>query len=66
MNGRSQMQGGKNCDNNANRFFWDSYWLEIWKNHLCPFMGLNGGTVAIWTQYYKRTGRMEPIPFCTL
>jgi hypothetical protein len=26
---------------NANRFFWDSHWLAIWSNHLCPSMGLN-------------------------
>jgi hypothetical protein len=41
------MQRGKNWilpkENNANRFFRDSYWLEIWSNHLCP----NGGSVAI-------------------
>jgi hypothetical protein len=34
MNGKSQMQGGKNWiltkDINANQFFWDSHWLEIW------------------------------------
>ncbi len=45
MNGRSQMQGGKNWilpkKTHANRFFWDSHWLEIWKNHLCPSMGPN-------------------------
>jgi hypothetical protein len=32
---------------NANRFFWDSHWLEIWSNHSCPLMGPNGGTVAM-------------------
>jgi hypothetical protein len=26
---------------NANRFFWDSHWLEIWKNHLGLSMGPN-------------------------
>jgi hypothetical protein len=31
---------------NANRFFWDSPWLEIWSNHFCPSMGQNGGSVA--------------------
>jgi hypothetical protein len=50
MNGRFQMQGGKNWilpkKVNANRFFWDSHWLEIWSNHFCPSMGLNGGSVA--------------------
>ncbi len=34
------MQGDKNYilpkEMNANRFFWDSHWLEIWSNHLCP------------------------------
>jgi hypothetical protein len=51
MNGRFQMQGGKNWilpkEMNANRFFWDSHWLEIWSNHFCPSMGPNGGSVAM-------------------
>ncbi len=51
MNGRFQMQGGKNRilpkEMNANRFFWDSHWLEIWSNHFCPSMGPNGGSVAM-------------------
>jgi hypothetical protein len=50
MNGKFQMQGRKNWilpkKINANRFFWDSHWLEIWSNHFCPSMGLNGGSVA--------------------
>ncbi len=50
MNGRFQMQGGKNGILpkyiNANRFFWDCHWLEIWSNHFCPSMGLNEGSVA--------------------
>jgi hypothetical protein len=37
MNVRFQMQGGKNRflpkEMTANRFFWDSHWLEIWTNH---------------------------------
>jgi hypothetical protein len=45
------MQGGKNSilpkEINANRFFCDSHWLEIWKNHLCPSMGSNGGSLAM-------------------
>jgi hypothetical protein len=32
---------------NANRFFWDSHWLEIWSNHLFPSMGPNGEIVAM-------------------
>ena len=51
MNGIFQMQGGKNWifpkEMNANRFFWDSHWLEIWSNHFCPSMGPNGGIVAM-------------------
>ncbi len=43
MNGRSLLQGGKNWilpkEINANRFFWDSHWLEIWSNHFCPSYG---------------------------
>ncbi len=50
MNGRIQMQGGKNWILpkwvNASRFFWDSHWLEIWSNYFGPSMGLNGGSVA--------------------
>jgi hypothetical protein len=51
MNGSFQMQGGKNWflpkEMNANRFFWDSHWLEIWSNHFYPSMGPNGGSVAM-------------------
>jgi hypothetical protein len=51
MNGRFQKQGGKNWflpnEMNANRFFWDSHWLEIWSNHFYPSMGPNGGSVAM-------------------
>ncbi len=51
MNGRSQIQGGKNWilpkEMNANRFFWDSHWLKIWPNHFFPSMGPNGGSVAM-------------------
>jgi hypothetical protein len=31
----------------ANRFFRDSHLLEIWKNHLCPSMGPNKGSVPM-------------------
>ncbi len=45
------MQGGKNwfflIKINANKFFWDSHWLEIWSNQFCPSMGPNGGSVAM-------------------
>jgi hypothetical protein len=51
MNGRFQMQGGKNWflpkEMNANRFFWDSHWLEILSNHFYPSMGPNGGSMAM-------------------
>ncbi len=50
MNGIFQMQGGKNRILPkyiiANRFCWDSHWLEIWSNHFCPSLGPNGGSVA--------------------
>ncbi len=40
MNRRSQMQGGKNWflpkEINANRFFWDSHWLETCKTTYFP------------------------------
>jgi hypothetical protein len=32
---------------NENRFFLDSHWLEIWKNHFCRSMEPNGGRVAM-------------------
>jgi hypothetical protein len=45
MNGIFQMLGGKNWilpkEINANRFFWDSHWLEIWSNHLYLSLGPN-------------------------
>ncbi len=45
------MQGGKNWilskEMNANRFFLEAHWLEIWSNHFCPSMGPNGGSVAM-------------------
>jgi hypothetical protein len=51
MNGRFHMQGGKNWflpkEMNANRFLWDSHWLEFWSNHFYPSMGPNGGSVAM-------------------
>jgi hypothetical protein len=51
MNRSSQVLGGKKwilpIEMNANRFFWDSHWQEIWSNHLCPSMGPNGGIVAM-------------------
>ncbi len=57
MNGRFQMQGGKNWflpkEMNANRFFWDSHWLEIWSNHFYPSMGPNGGSVAMDSVQYS-------------
>ncbi len=54
MNSWTQMQGGQNWilpkEINANRFFWDSYWLEIWKNQLCPSFGPDGGSAASATE----------------
>ncbi len=58
MNGRAQMQGCKNRilpkEMNANGFFRDSHSLEIWKNHFCPSMGPNGGSVACECGYGLR------------
>ncbi len=57
MNGRFQMQGGKNWilpkQINANRFFWDSHWLEIWSNHFCPIWNRMEGA-WLWTQGFSR------------
>jgi hypothetical protein len=67
MNGRFQMQGGKNWflpkEMNANRFFWDSHWLEIWSNHFYPSMGPNGGSVAMDSVLFFMNRRG---PLCTL
>ncbi len=47
------MQRGKNWilpkQRNANRFFQDSHWLEIWSNLLFSSMGPNGGIVTMDT-----------------
>jgi hypothetical protein len=49
VNGRFQMQGGKNWifpkEMNSNQFFQDSHWLEIWSKHIFPSMGPNGASV---------------------
>jgi hypothetical protein len=62
MNGRTQMQGGKNLifpeDIDANRFFRASPWLEIWKKHFCPSMEPNGGRVAMDSVYL---GKFKPV-----
>ena len=67
MNGRFQMQGGKNWilpkEMNANRFFWDSHWLEIWSNHFCPSMGPNGGIVAMDSAGKRQTERENLVWF---
>jgi hypothetical protein len=51
MHEKSKMQGGKHWilpkERNANWFFGDSHWLEIWKNHLHSFKELNRGSVAL-------------------
>ncbi len=58
MNGRFQMQGGKNWilpkEMNANRFFYDSHWLEILSIHFCPSMGPNEGSVAMNLETIER------------
>ncbi len=62
MNAIFQMQGGKNWILpkyiNANRFFWDSHWLDIWSNHFCPSMGPNGGSVATDSGLLCRSGQV--------
>jgi hypothetical protein len=60
MNGRFQMQGGKNWflpkEMNATRFFCDSHWLEIWSNHFYPSMGPNGVSVAMDSALHLQCG----------
>ncbi len=80
MNGRFQMQGGKNWflpkEMNANRFFRDSHWLEIWSNHFYPSMGPNAGSVAmdsgkirqklglVWRKNRKKISQIIKDYFC--
>jgi hypothetical protein len=65
MNGRFQKQGGKNWflpkEMNANRFFWDSHWLEIWSNHFYPSMGPNGGSVAMDSDKLERLKSLSTV-----
>ncbi len=69
-NRRSQMQGGINWilpkEINANRFFWDSHWLEIWQNLLYPSMWPKGGSVAMDFEEYglqqDSTSPTHPLP----
>jgi hypothetical protein len=53
MNGIFQMQEGKNWifpkEMIANRFFWDSHWLEIWSNPVVPPWDRMEGS-WLWTQ----------------
>jgi hypothetical protein len=55
------MQGGKNWifpkDMNANKFFWDSHWLEIWSYHSFPSMGYG-------TEWRERG--YGPVVFCNI
>jgi hypothetical protein len=51
MNGRSQMQGVNWTlpkEINANRFFSDSQWLEIWKTAYVPLLDRMKGA-WLWT-----------------
>ncbi len=68
MNGRFQMQGGKNWflpkEMNANRFFCDSHWLEIWSNHFYPSMGPNGVSVAMDSGIDSQPGGPVRNPIC--
>jgi hypothetical protein len=62
------MQGDKNRilqkEMRANRFFWDSHWLEIWSNHFCPSMGPNGGSVAMDLDLSKDINHNDtPVPY---
>jgi hypothetical protein len=64
------MQGGKNWilpkEINANRFFWDSHWLEILSNHFCSSMGLKGGSVATDSEAAFLARRRHKIDTATL
>jgi hypothetical protein len=55
-------------DMNANRFFEDSHWLEIWSNHFSLSMGPNGGSVAMDSYSVRSCG--DPVaksgpPWCS-
>ena len=57
MNSWSQMVGGLNRllpkEINANRFFWDSHWLEIWSNHQTTYFPLwdRMDGACLWTPF---------------
>jgi hypothetical protein len=36
----------------------DFYWLEIWKNQLCPSMEPNGGT-WLWSGLSKKSAKSK-------
>jgi hypothetical protein len=58
-------QGAKNWilpkEINANRFLWDSHWLEIWLKHLFPSMLSNGGIMAIASVLNIQAGDAVPL-----
>jgi hypothetical protein len=59
------MQGGNNWilpkEMNANRFHQDSYWLAICKKQLIPSFGLNGGSVAMDSDFQSMIVSEEPV-----
>ncbi len=59
MNGRFQRQGGKNWilpkDINANRFFRDSHWLEIWRKTLMSPLWDRMEGAWLWTPFSHAT-----------
>jgi hypothetical protein len=68
--GGLKCSGGKNWilrkEINANRFFWDSHWLEIWKNNLYPSMVSNGGSVAMDSDWEIELLDSKTIPLVIL
>jgi hypothetical protein len=69
MNVRSQMQGGKNRilpkEINANRFFRNSHWLEIWKNRLCPiWTEWRESGYVLWQKEYFYEQRRRKVKLC--
>ncbi len=55
---------------NADRFFWNSRWLEIWKNQLCPSIRDRMKGAWLWTQKnnndFEKTDFPRPGNWCKM
>ncbi len=47
-------------ERNANRFFWDSHWLEIWVHSHAPSIRSHRGTKVVWPDFQRMRVPEEP------